>query len=84
MLFRSKNIYTSNGEGTVTVVHEEEANKFIVVENIVSKKGARTIALDKATHLLYVPTAEFEAMEAGQKGRPKMKAGTFQILVVGK
>ena len=80
----TKNIYTSNGEGTVTVVHEEEANKFIVVENIVSKKGARTIALDKATHLLYLPTAEFEPADPSQKARPKMKPGTFQVLVIGK
>lgn len=80
----SKNIFTSNGEGTMTVIHEASADKFIVVENIVTKKGARTIALDKATGLLYLPTADFEAMQPGEKGRPKMKAGTFQILVLGK
>lgn len=81
---KTNNIFTSNGEGTITVVHEESADKFVVVENIVSKRGARTIAIDKATGRLYLPTAEFEAMEPGQKGRPKMKAGTFQVLVVGK
>ena len=80
----TQNIFTSNGEGTMTVIHEESAEKFIVVENIVTKQGARTIALDKATGLLYLPTADFEAMLPGEKGRPKMKAGTFQILVVGK
>ena len=80
----SKNIFTSNGEGTMTVVHEETADKFIVVENIATKQGARTIALDKATGLLYLPTADFETMQPGEKGRPKMKAGTFQVLVVGK
>ena len=80
----SKNIFTSNGEGTMTVIHEESADKFIVVENIVTKQGARTIALDKASGLLYLPTADFEIMQPGEKGRPKMKAGTFQILVLGK
>ena len=79
-----KNVYASNGDGTITVIHEENANKFTVTENAVTKKGARTIAIDKTTGLLYLPTAEFEPMEPGQKGRPKMKAGTFQILVVGK
>jgi YVTN family beta-propeller protein len=79
----TKNIYTSNGsDGTVTVVHEANATKFTVVENIVTKKGARTIALDKLTHLLYLPTAEFEPAEPNQKGRPKMKPGTFQVLVL--
>ena len=80
----TKNIYTSNGEGTLTVIHEDNANKFTLVENVVTKRGARTIALDKTTHLVYLPTADFEPMAAGEKGRPKMKQGTFQVLVVGK
>jgi YVTN family beta-propeller protein len=79
----TKNIYTSNGsDGTVTVVHAVTAAKFTVVENVVTKKGARTIALDQQTHLLYLPTAEFEPAEPNQKGRPKMKPGTFQVLVL--
>jgi DNA-binding beta-propeller fold protein YncE len=80
----TKTIYTANGEGTVTVIHEDHAGKFTIVENAVSKKGARTIALDSKSHLLYLPTADFEAADPNQKGRPKMKAGTFQILVMGK
>jgi len=79
-----KNVYTANGDGTITVIHEDNADKFTVTENAVTKKGARTIAIDKTTGQLYLPAAEFEPMEAGQKGRPKMKAGTFQVLVVGK
>lgn len=80
----TKNIYTSNGsDGTMTVVHEESAAKFFVLENVLTKKGARTIALDNQTHLIYLPTAEFEAADPNQKGRPKMKPGTFQVLVVG-
>ncbi len=80
----SKNIFTSNGEGTISVIHQKDANTYSLLENIESKKGARTIALDKSTHHLFLPTADFEPMEANQKGRPKMKPGTFQILVVGK
>lgn len=80
----TKTIYTANGEGTITVIHEDNAAKFSVVENAVTKRGARTITLDNQTHLLYLPTADFEAADPNQKGRPKMKAGTFQVLVVGK
>lgn len=80
---KTKNIYTSNGDGTMTVVHEKDANSFAVVDNIATKKSARTIALDEKTHQLYLPAAEFEPLPAGEKGRPKMKAGSFQILVVG-
>lgn len=80
----TKNIFTSNGEGTITVIHEDDANKFTVVENIPTKRSARTIALDKTTHKLYLPTAEFEPQDPNVKGRPKMKPGTFQVLEVGK
>jgi DNA-binding beta-propeller fold protein YncE len=81
----TKNIFTSNGtDATITVIHEENAAKFTIIENVPTKRGARTIALDNQTHLLYLPTAEFEPMDPNQKGRPKMKAGTFQVLVVGK
>ncbi len=80
----TKLIYTSNGEGTLTVIHEASANKFDVVQTVVTKKSARTIALDKETHLIYLPAADFEPAAPGDKGWPKMKAGTFQILVVGK
>jgi len=80
----AKNIYTSNGEGTMTVIHEDAASKFTVLETVATKKGARTIALDNASHLIYLPMAEFEPADPNQKGRPKMKPGTFQILVIGK
>lgn len=74
-----KRAYSSNGEGTITVVQEESNDKFKVVETIVSQKGARTIAVDKTTHHLYLPTAEFEATPKGNL-HPAMKPGTFMVL----
>lgn len=75
-----KRAYSSNGEGTITVVQEENKDKFRVVETIVTQKGARTIAVDKTTHHLYLPTAEFEAAQGNQ--RPAMKPGSFVVLEV--
>jgi YVTN family beta-propeller protein len=80
----TKNIYTSNGEGTLTVINEKSANKYVIVENIVTKKSARTITLDTKTHLLYLPAAELDPKNLDQRGRAKMKVGSFQVLVVGK
>ena len=80
----TKNIFTSNGEGTMSVIHEDNKNKFSLTETIVTKKGARTISLDTKTHLLYLPTAEFEPADPKVKGRPKMISGSFQVLVFGK
>ena len=80
----TKNIFTANGEGTISVIHEDNKNKFNLIETIPTKKGARTISLDIKTHLLYLPTADFEPADPKVKGRPKMIPGSFQVLVYGK
>lgn len=79
----NKRIYTSNGEGTISVVQQEDSDHYKLLPEIKTKKGARTIALDKNTHQIYLPTAEFDPKELNEKGRPKMKEGTFQVLVFG-
>lgn len=75
-------IYTSNGEGNISVIQEKNANQFLALKNITTKKGARTIALDSSTHYLYLPTADFDETEKDSRGRPKVKEGTFQVLAV--
>lgn len=79
----TKNIFTSNGEGTMSVFHEKSADKIETVATVTTKRGARTIIVDEQTHLLYLPTAEFEAQTNPPQGRPKMIPGTFQVLVIG-
>jgi len=81
-----KNIYTSNGEGTLTVIREKSANDFTVLQNLKTKPRAKTIALDEKTHKLYLPTAEFEpaSANAAKSEKPKMIPGSFQVLVVEK
>lgn len=80
----TKTIYTANGaDGNITVIKEVTGDKYQVTDNVVSKKGARTITLDASTHLLYLPTADMLPLEPGQTGRPKLKPGTFQVLVYG-
>lgn len=80
----SKLIFTSNGSGTVSVVKEVSANVFKLVETIITKRGARTISLDSKTHMLYLPTADYEPLPAdAPKGtRAKMIPGSFQVLVL--
>lgn len=80
----TKNIFTSNGEGTLSVYHEKSADEYELLANIPSKRGARTIAVDEQSHLIYLPTSDFEASDPNvPKARPKMIPGTFQILVIG-
>lgn len=77
-----KRAYSSNGEGTITVVQEENANSFKVLETITTQPGARTITVDKETHHLYLPTAEYESAASESNRRPGIKPGTFVILDV--
>jgi DNA-binding beta-propeller fold protein YncE len=79
--------FSSNGDGTLTVVHEDSADKFTVVQNVTTQRGARTMALDTNTHDVYLVTAEIDEQppaEGQTRPRRTMKPGTFTLLVVGK
>ena len=75
-----KRAYSSNGEGTMTVVQEVNANTFKVLETVQTLPGARTITIDKSTGHLYLTTAEYEAAAAGSNRRPAAKPNSFMIL----
>ncbi len=80
-----KYVYSSNGDGTLTVIHEKSEKNIEVIDNVSTKRGARTIAVDQKTHKIYLPTADAEPVNPKDpKQRPNMRPGTFQVLVVGK
>jgi DNA-binding beta-propeller fold protein YncE len=51
-----------------------------IVQRLQTRKGARTVGLDERTGRLYLPSADYLPAEGGQ--RPKMKPGSFRLLVV--
>lgn len=77
--------FSSNGEGNVTIAHEDAPDKLTVVQTLATEPGARTMALDAKTHKIYLATAKFEAQPEASPGaprqRPKIVDGTFKILV---
>ncbi len=75
--------FASCGDGNVTVVHEDSPDKFTVVENVPTKRSARTMGLDLKTHTIFLPSAEFDPPAPGER-RGKMKPGSFAIVVVSK
>jgi hypothetical protein len=79
----SNYFFASCGDGNLTVVHEDSPDKYSVVENVPTKRSARTMGLDLKTHNIFLPAAEFEPPAPGER-RGKMKPGSFVILVVGK
>ena len=81
--------FASCGQDAVlTVVKEESPDKFSVAENVPTKRGARTLALDAKTHNVFVVTADFgprpEATADNPHPRPPMLPDSFVVLVVGK
>ncbi|HEV3143430.1 MAG TPA: YncE family protein [Gemmataceae bacterium] len=74
------NIFFSCGDGTVSVFHADGDDKYSLVETIKTKFGSKTMALDRKTHQLFLPSAEFKAAEK-QGARPTMVPKTFAVLV---
>jgi DNA-binding beta-propeller fold protein YncE len=62
-------IFNSNGEGTITVIRQDSADKYSVIDTVKTLPRAKTMALDPKTHRLFLSTAE---------------DGKFEVLVVGK
>jgi DNA-binding beta-propeller fold protein YncE len=75
--------FASNGEGTLTVVHEDSAGSFTVVENVATKRSARTMALDPKTHDIFLSAADFEPPAPSER-RGRMKPGSFVVLVLSR
>ena len=86
----TKYVLNSCGQdGVLTVIHEDSPDKYTVVENVPTAKGARTMALDPKTHSVYLALAEVQMLpppEGDAKGRPRRKVvpGTFGLLEFGK
>jgi YVTN family beta-propeller protein len=80
--------FSSNREGTLTMVHEDSPDKFHVVANIPTKSGARTSTIDEKTHNIFLSTADFEPAPAptadNPHPRPKVVPNSFVVLEVGK
>lgn len=80
----NKLVFASNCDGTLTVVKQENSDKYTVLQNVRTEREARTMALDPQTHRLFLPV---EQVKPGQKKwapgtLPEFTPGTFELLVV--
>lgn len=77
-------IFSSNGDGTLTVIHEDDRDQFTVVENAVTQQGARTCALDENTGTVYLPVAQLQPPGDPTPEQPHphwtVVPGTFTVL----
>jgi DNA-binding beta-propeller fold protein YncE len=80
----SQSAFTSNGEGTITVVHEDTPDKYTVVATVPTQRGARTMDVNTKTHRVYTVTSDFGPTPAPTADRPRprppMIPGSFVVL----
>ena len=74
---------SSNGEGTLTVIKQDGPDKYSVLENVPTKRSARTMGLDLKTHNVVLPAADFLPPKEGER-RGQMKPGSFVLVVVAR
>jgi YVTN family beta-propeller protein len=81
-----KLVFSSNGEGTLTVVKQESPDKYSVLQTVTTEKSARTMALDTKTHKIYLPAAKLgprpPATQDNPHPWPKIEPDSFHLVVV--
>jgi YVTN family beta-propeller protein len=77
--------FSSCGDGTTTIAHEDSSDKLTVVQTLKTERGARTMALDPSTHRIYLAAARYEAPAAGApaNARPQIVPNSMHMLVYG-
>src|SRR5215471_7244293 len=87
---QKKLIYIPNGgEGNVTVMHQDSADKYTLVATVDTFPGAKTIAVDSATHNAYLfqpergpapPAADGAAPQRGRGPQGPIVASWFIVI----
>jgi DNA-binding beta-propeller fold protein YncE len=78
--------FASNGDGTLTILHEDGGDRFSLAQNVTTEFGARTMAVDSKTHRVFMPTADFSPPLPATLETPNPRGaaipGTFRVLVL--
>jgi YVTN family beta-propeller protein len=81
-------LFVAVREGILHIFHEENPDRFNVVENVKTEFGARNMAFDPKSHRLFLDTADFTpaAQPTAEQPNPQPTpmSGTFRLLVYGR
>src|SRR5205085_12317076 len=82
----SGDVFASNADGTLTVIHQDAPDTYHVVENVTTAPGGRNMGLDPVNHRVYVVAARFgpvpDSSAANPRRRPPVIPGSFMLMVV--
>lgn len=79
--------FSSNGDGTLTVIHEDTPDAYTVIENVTTEIGARTLEVDPKTHNVYLVTADLKPTPPTAENPhpyPTVLPGTLRLLILAK
>jgi DNA-binding beta-propeller fold protein YncE len=80
---KTRNVLIPNGEGKLSVIHQDTADKYHLVENVPTQFGVRTMDFDPATQRLFSATADLTP-DPGKRPPYKIGPGSFRMVVFGK
>lgn len=78
--------FSANEDGTLTIVIEAADDRFNVVENVETERGAHTLAIDPTLHEVFLVTAQFQPRppDAPPHALPQIVPNTVHVLVFGR
>jgi DNA-binding beta-propeller fold protein YncE len=77
----SSNVFASNADGTLTVIHQDAPDQYHVLENIQTPPASRNMGLDPTNHRVYIVSAKFGPVPAGGRRGPVLP-GTFTLMTI--
>jgi DNA-binding beta-propeller fold protein YncE len=79
----SGNAFASNADGSLTVIHQDGPDQYKVIGSVETPQGSRNMGLDPTNHRVYVVSAKFGPVPAGQRRGPVLP-DTFALMVIEK
>jgi DNA-binding beta-propeller fold protein YncE len=73
--------FASASDGSLTVIHQDSADQYRVIQKLETATGSRNMGLDPVNHRIFIPAAKFGPIPAGAKRAPVLP-GTFAVMVI--
>ena len=78
----SSDVFASNADGTLTVIHQDSPDQYHVVESVQTAPFARNMGLDPTNHRVFLVSAKFGPVPPNGRGRGPVLPDSFTLLVV--
>jgi DNA-binding beta-propeller fold protein YncE len=78
----SAELFASNADGSLTVIHQDTADTYHVVESVQTPLFSRNMGLDPTNHRIFIASAKFGPPPASGRGRGPVLPDSFALLVI--